>query len=363
MMLICKKCLFIILFLYSLQSSYCQKYIPKQAYKATWNYAGLKGKVKNATAKFYYLIQKDSLKNIVKQYNTDTTEDGLFLRCIETAQFNKNGLREKEIIKNIKTNTEIVNPSESFVSQEQDLIPNINSLSKDSSTANNKFITYTHLLIYDSLERLVCVKNIGQNNENLFSADFLYNTNNDLITSKFWGLNYKLLDEYNNRYDKYDSLIEIDHYIFSIDEFNTTKVSYHKNYYESCLYLNNRKKYRIDKNTKLENGGYEYQLSYTKNSTYEKYRVKQVYNKDNLKEFEEVVNDEGKMLNQLTLTSYKFNRNKDIEEMIFFDSLKNEKIICTHQYQYDALGNILEHKTYSNGKLTELMKSEFEYYE
>ena len=180
-----------------------QKYIPNEVYKTTWAYSSLKGKVKTVTSKFYNNIERDSIKNILRKYNSDTLENSCFVTSIIETNFSAIGFKEQEInqqffIKNYKSE------SPNFEEVDDDnlsFIPKIKFTKNDTSNVGYKLYRSSKYFKYDSFNRLIEIKNLGSKDEYDYGADFSYDIKGNLVASKFWGENNRLDAAYENKSD------------------------------------------------------------------------------------------------------------------------------------------------------------------
>ena len=153
-----------------------QKYIPTKEYIATWHYASLKGKVKKITETHDYYL-KDTLNYNKKE---DIIKNISQKRCTYKASFNELGNKTEELVEcfeNLETATSFLDS----LNLKSSFIPRIKSL----GTSKNKIFLSNIKFVYDSLNQLIKVKNVNENNETLHMANFVYNEKKDLINTKF----------------------------------------------------------------------------------------------------------------------------------------------------------------------------------
>lgn len=337
-----------------------QKYIPLKQYKASWQFADLKGKVKKITT-YEYHINKDSTNTIRLHNSKDSVLKNLQLASIIAINFNYNGLKTEELHQVYTLPNLIYGEYEESFNGEEGFIPQIHIV-KDITKAND--FTSKLSFEYDNFNRLVKVKSINNNNETLHAADFVYNDQHDLIKTRFWGYKSSLTDEYNNYYDKKDSLIMIEHHNYKASEFAIQKLKYYSpNKSYSAIYLLDNKLYTESFYYKDEDGLKTKLQTWTKNTRCakcEKYFKLDKYG--NTIEFT-IKNNKGEVTTS-KIATYDYLQNTNlIKVMRYTNTLKNKETTFEFEYNFDKLKNLKEEKIYCNTKLFKVIKTVFEYYE
>lgn len=331
-----------------------QKYIPTKEYRATWHYASLKGKVKKITETHDYYL-KDTLNYNKKE---DIIKNISQKRCTYKASFNELGNKTEELVEcfeNLETATSFLDS----LNLKSSFIPRIKSL----GTSKNKIFLSNIKFVYDSLNQLIKVKNVNENNETLHMANFVYNEKKDLINTKFFGYKNSLTDEYNNYYDKNDSLIMFEHHNYKASEFATLKMKYtspKKSY--SGLILINDKLYREEFTEVDDEGNTSKHTSWTSRSTYHKSKI--YYTLDKFKNYISYKYiDENGILKLNETMKYEYVGNSSlIKKMNRTNLLNNTNTTLEYNYIFDEKNNIVSCKIFENGTLIEIFNTTYEYY-
>ncbi|MFY8090391.1 MAG: hypothetical protein ACOVMI_03995, partial [Chitinophagaceae bacterium] len=293
-----------------------QKYIPTKAYAATWQFAGVKGRVKKIIETQNIFIV-DSLLN---KEVIDSFKNHSITKIVKTAIFNEFGYKTEEFFQHLAQENNSNNFFDSL-NVKSSFIPKI----KTNISNNDKSNTCNIKFFYDNFNQLIKVKVSNNNNETLHAANFEYNEKKDLIKTKFFGYKNSLTDEYNNYYDKKDSLIMFDHYNYNSKEFATLKIKYinpNKSY--RGLYLIDNKLYREEFFEKDSEGNKSELTTWTNRSGYHKRKIFYTQNKYNNFTLYQVVDDKGVTIYDEQL-SYEYFENNGLIKKMYRTNLINNR--------------------------------------
>ncbi len=342
-----------------------QKYIPNKVYRVNAVDRGFKGKVKSVTTKYYHKMTQDSLQKVWRQVISDSIGTGFFLTRLEEQQFDKNGLLQNFIYGYFYFENKAI---DSFVNNIQGqnqitLIPSLSFKVNDSIEGKYKFINIEHQYVYDSLKRLIHVKQLNKNVTDGHEADFIYDVKGDLISSKFWENNNVLVDAYENRYDKKDSLIEVEHYNYWANEFEVQKFKYNNNKCEVFHYLNDGNLYRKEYFIFNNDGSYDYECTWTHRSRFKKRHIisKGIGLLQSLSY--QYFNNDGKLINSCITLKRETDSNGNTTHLETKDQILNKIYKQSHSYNYDANGNVIKQISYNEiGEIIAESITTYEYY-
>ncbi len=336
----------VLILLIGLSNLKAQKYIPNKEYQTTWKYANLKGKVKKVTTKYYSKISSDSTLKVWRSFTKDSIDQATFFISSCEIEFDINGRKQAQTtefydFKNSPFNQFV--DSLEIPSNPIPSIPTLKFMVDDSTNHRYNLIKGKHQYYYDSLNRLIKVEQVSKNNIFGYGADFIYDKKGNLSSSKFWGSNNTLLDAYDNKYDKNDSLIEIEHYNYRITEFSIEKCKYfgNKSKFQYNLYLIDGRNLYCTKTFETdENGSISFNETHTHRCNYRKSFTKQKINKYGVLEYLIFCDRDGKIATSLKNLNYKVDGGGRITEIESLDEIKNVVHKSSNEYKFDNYGNL-----------------------
>ena len=216
----------LLVFVLTIMTVQAQKFIPNEVYKTSLASCKLNGNIKKISSKFYCLISNDSILNQWRKFATDSIASKVFLASINEREFSMNGYKTLESQGRFYFKNELVYSSNKDAEDNNNTQQQLAFRLNDSTNIAYKFSKSTHSFIYNNSGNLKQVKQLGFDTINGYGCDFIYNEKGDLIASKFWGNKNSLTNAYENKYDEKDRLIEVESYLYWINEFNTSKYKY-----------------------------------------------------------------------------------------------------------------------------------------
>jgi hypothetical protein len=339
-----------------------QKYNPNEAFKTKWQYCNLKGKIKKTTSKYYYNIEGDSLLKIWRTFTKDSIASGIFLSSVSSRNFDSSGT-----LITLQTSAYFFNNNsiEMFIDDHKmknfkNDFTNISAPFLDSIKSKISLKNSTSDYVYNKKGKLI--KIIGDSVPECFSADFNYDDNSNLIQTIFYQNKNSITEQYNYKYDKKDSLFEVEFYNYLANEYVIKKITYpNKKSWVVKWYLNDNNLYIIERNSFEEDSSFHYQFKHTKKSTYKsnfEYKV----DKNGYNIYTKFYNNLGKLIQESVSAKIIINKFGKFDELVRNVKTENGDRIDKTVFEYDSFGNQLKEVVFEGDRIIYETITAYDYY-